>query len=254
MSLKDTVRINAICRSSSATLKLDFKSSALASGADTSFILGFAPAVNTSKGGVYIINVSGALKGDEDSYNDTASTLLNIHPLPATHFTINFLSSKKYRLHALDSTLKNYTWKISDTTTDSGFVIDHAFKTTGVYTISLATTNKYGCVDSWSHTLSPLVTGVAIENENPTMKIRTNPNPFISYTNIYYTLPVAEQVSIEVYDLTGHHVATIANEINSAGEHSIPFYPEQYHLAHGMYLLKCRVDDTIQVKQIMYGE
>jgi hypothetical protein len=49
------------------------------------------------------------------------------------------------------------------------------------------------------------------------------PNPFNPSTTISYSVPQAGLVSLKVYDLLGREVATLLNEIKSAGTYSVPW-------------------------------
>ncbi|MFY0685273.1 MAG: T9SS type A sorting domain-containing protein [Balneola sp.] len=60
------------------------------------------------------------------------------------------------------------------------------------------------------------------------------PNPFNPSTTISYSLAKAGQVEISVYNLIGQQVATIVNEIKSAGIHSAQF--DASSLSSGIYI------------------
>jgi len=46
------------------------------------------------------------------------------------------------------------------------------------------------------------------------------PNPFNPYINIYYELPVSEQVTITIMNLLGQEVKTIVNKVHQPGRYS----------------------------------
>ena len=50
------------------------------------------------------------------------------------------------------------------------------------------------------------------------------PNPFNPSTRIIYSLPVAGNVKISVYDILGQKVQTLVDSFQNAGEHSIVWY------------------------------
>jgi uncharacterized lipoprotein YddW (UPF0748 family) len=63
------------------------------------------------------------------------------------------------------------------------------------------------------------------------------PNPFNPSTNISFTLPETNQVSLEVFDLIGRKVATLyQNEVLNAGQHQVTF--DASRLASGMYIYR----------------
>lgn len=55
--------------------------------------------------------------------------------------------------------------------------------------------------------------------------VQNRPNPFTGTTRIAFTLPSPSDVTLEVFDLEGHRVATLARGPHSAGEHSVEFGP-----------------------------
>jgi hypothetical protein len=49
------------------------------------------------------------------------------------------------------------------------------------------------------------------------------PNPFNARTEIRFVLPQAARVELALFDILGRRVATLANGVLTAGEHSVPF-------------------------------
>jgi hypothetical protein len=74
---------------------------------------------------------------------------------------------------------------------------------------------------------------------------KTAPNPFSSNTTISFNVPTTSQVAVEIYDAVGSKVATIANDMFSAGMHNIEWNGASngVALANGMYTV--RVSDGI---------
>jgi alpha-mannosidase len=62
---------------------------------------------------------------------------------------------------------------------------------------------------------------------------QNNPNPFNPSTVITYTIPVGGLVSLKVYDVLGKEVASLVNESQNAGKHSVQFNAS--HFASGIY-------------------
>ena len=80
---------------------------------------------------------------------------------------------------------------------------------------------------------------VSVENGGlPTaFKLEQNfPNPFNPSTTISYSIPERGLVRLEVFDLLGRRVATLLNETQEAGRHSVTFRPEG--LASGVYIYR----------------
>ncbi len=61
------------------------------------------------------------------------------------------------------------------------------------------------------------------------------PNPFNPQTMITYELTASSLVTLRVTDLLGREVASLVNERQNAGTHSIPFSLNQYRIPSGIY-------------------
>ncbi len=70
------------------------------------------------------------------------------------------------------------------------------------------------------------------------------PNPFNSSLLINYDLSFTSNVSIEIYDITGHSVATLVNERKLAGTYTITWTPPD-DIPSGIYFIRLKADDEI---------
>jgi hypothetical protein len=67
-----------------------------------------------------------------------------------------------------------------------------------------------------------VVTAVAEENQPRSFSVSQNfPNPFNPTTVISYQLPVTSTVRLDIYDVLGRKVASLADGIKSPGKHQI---------------------------------
>ena len=66
------------------------------------------------------------------------------------------------------------------------------------------------------------------------------PNPFNPTTTIRYSIPVGTygHTSLRVFDVLGHEVATLVNEVKPAGVHTVVF--NAAHLPSGVYIYRLR--------------
>lgn len=78
---------------------------------------------------------------------------------------------------------------------------------------------------------------------------QNTPNPFISSTNIKYTLRKATDVVLKVYDVLGKEVVTLVNQKQTAGIHNSIFYAQG--LTHGVYYYQLKVDDFIETRRMV---
>ena len=85
-------------------------------------------------------------------------------------------------------------------------------------------------------TLAAPVTDTALSANTFTL-FQNYPNPFNLSTTIQYNLPVSSSVTIEIYDILGRSVQTIAIGPQAAGLYKIPFNGNR--LSSGVYF--CRV-------------
>jgi hypothetical protein len=76
------------------------------------------------------------------------------------------------------------------------------------------------------------------------------PNPFNPSTTISYTLPVGGTVWLKVYSLDGRELATLVQENQSAGEHTVHFVAPST-LASGVYLYQLRLGNVSQTKRFL---
>ncbi|MDQ3020975.1 MAG: T9SS type A sorting domain-containing protein [Bacteroidota bacterium] len=75
------------------------------------------------------------------------------------------------------------------------------------------------------------------------------PNPFNPKTIINYEIPVTNNVSIKVYDISGKEVATLVNEIQEAGYYAIDF--DGSNFASGAYFYKLVTNGFTDTKRMI---
>ena len=75
------------------------------------------------------------------------------------------------------------------------------------------------------------------------------PNPFNPSTSIKYTLEKQGMVTIKIFDILGREVATLINEEQSAGNHTLRF--DAKNLSSGAYFYRIESGSFIQVNKMM---
>lgn len=75
------------------------------------------------------------------------------------------------------------------------------------------------------------------------------PNPFNPTTTISFELPVATDIRLAVFDITGKRVETLVAERLESGTHEVVF--DASHLPSGLYLYQLKGDGTNLVKRMI---
>jgi len=107
-------------------------------------------------------------------------------------------------------------------------VIDYGSPYDGLYTSNHSgSTNIYELQVGWffvSHdTIGGIITNQVSVDENVPSGFsvaQNSPNPFNPSTTIAFTIPVADNVTVEVFNVAGQKVYTVIHEFMAAGTHS----------------------------------
>ena len=80
------------------------------------------------------------------------------------------------------------------------------------------------------------------------------PNPFNPTTEIRFSIPKYDHVTLEVFDLLGRKVKTIVDEFRHAGSHIVHWNGRNsvnQQVASGMYMYRLKAGDHVMVKKMM---
>ncbi|TSA14326.1 T9SS C-terminal target domain-containing protein [bacterium] len=75
------------------------------------------------------------------------------------------------------------------------------------------------------------------------------PNPFNPATTIEYQLPKQSFVKLKIFDLLGREIATLVNDKQDAGKHSVRF--DALSLTSGVYFYKLEAGDFTQARKLL---
>lgn len=75
------------------------------------------------------------------------------------------------------------------------------------------------------------------------------PNPFNPNTNISYSLPSAQKVTLKVYDILGNEITTLVNEEKSAGSYSVNF--DASNLPSGVYFYRLNAGSYSETRKMI---
>ena len=98
-----------------------------------------------------------------------------------------------------------------------------------------------------------------IDDGKPTTPIKYKlyqnyPNPFNPTTTIKYQIPSTSFVTIKIYNILGKEIATLVNEVKSAGEYSVQFTDRQQtteneQLSSGIYFYRIDARSKVSNKE-----
>ena len=87
----------------------------------------------------------------------------------------------------------------------------------------------------------------------PDVRLSVYPSPARKRTTIEYQLPRAGPVRVEVFDVAGHRIATLADGIMAAGSHRVEFGLRTANgrpLENGIYLVRAAAGGTAEVRKL----
>jgi len=130
-----------------------------------------------------------------------------------------------------------FAWDVKQTS-DGGFVITGDADARYIYLIK---TDSLGRVESGLEASS----GAPL----PDRPVSAKPNPFLGTTRISYSVPVPGRVLVQVFDVAGRSVATLADGTVTAGRHETTWNPRG--LAGGVYLVKLTQPDGTATEKLL---
>jgi len=79
------------------------------------------------------------------------------------------------------------------------------------------------------------------------------PNPFNPSTKIEYALQQKSDVKLKIFDVLGNEVATLINQTQIAGKHSVEFSPNNFgkELVSGVYFYQLQSENFIKTKKMI---
>lgn len=75
------------------------------------------------------------------------------------------------------------------------------------------------------------------------------PNPFNPVTNIDFAVSSKEQVTIQIFNVTGAVVATLVNEVKEPGYYSLSF--NSTNLSSGVYFYRMSAGKFVSIKKLV---
>ncbi|MBK8551286.1 MAG: T9SS type A sorting domain-containing protein [Ignavibacteria bacterium] len=112
------------------------------------------------------------------------------------------------------------------------------------------TTYYNGVFRSTNSTLTSLSSQVNSSPEG--FRLEQNyPNPFNPGTVIRYSIPENSFVTLKIYDVLGHEVATLVNENQNRGTYNYQLSIVNYQLSSGIYFYKLETDNFTETRRMI---
>jgi hypothetical protein len=99
------------------------------------------------------------------------------------------------------------------------------------------TTNDEMMLFYVQYTEEALPTSSVNEKSNP-VSFTSYPNPFNESTQIYVNLPASDRIQLDVFNMAGEKITTLADAQFGAGQHRFEFSSKALDLASGIYLAR----------------
>jgi len=123
---------------------------------------------------------------------------------------------------------------LTDFALKAGEIADISFTDEGVYVLSSG---------AEMFRFDPIEYASSVDTEEPGVELprayslnQNYPNPFGAQTTIQFSIPAAQDVRLEVYDVLGRRVSVLHDGGLPAGQHEVRF--EAPNLTNGMYLYR----------------
>ena len=120
--------------------------------------------------------------------------------------------------------------------------------------------NRLGSITSLRQILEYSEIPTDVDDDQPAVLPReftvhqNYPNPFNPVTTLKYSLPQRAEVEVAVFNVLGQKVATLVNELQSAGEHSVVWNGTDATgraAASGVYFYRVRAGEEVQTRKML---
>lgn len=142
--------------------------------------------------------------------------------------------------------------------TDLGTTWTTAYTQTGAVYQDIDFAIIGGCPQGWAvgtaGVISKMTVITGISNYNSEIPdsylLKQNfPNPFNPTTNINFSIPKSGLVTLKIYDMVGKEVATLVNEVKTAGNYIVGFNAS--NLPSGTYFYRITTDNFVDTKKML---
>lgn len=186
------------------------------------------PQLITPDSGAVDVELAPLLEWEEDEFAESYELQLTTDPgFPETQIDIDGLTDSEFQTDELESNTAYY-WRVKAI----GDTVDSDWS------------------EAWKFTTNSTTNAEQDPDIPGELKLEQNfPNPFNPTTNISYQLPENSEVTLEVFNMLGKHVATLVSGKQQAGRHEVSF--DASELSSGVYIYRIRSGDFTDTRQMM---
>jgi len=162
----------------------------------------------------------------------------------------------RFSVSAVDSNLHQlfYYWYLNGVQVDGDTVYEHEFVEDGNYLVRVVVDDRFYLGKS-NHVWEFTVQGAAVRQDddaNRPLEFRLSdpyPNPFNSSTSVVLELARRGRVSVELFDLQGHRVGRLLDEMMNQGRYRLPVAGGS--LPAGVYVIRAETGGTGVEKKLL---
>ncbi len=99
------------------------------------------------------------------------------------------------------------------------------------------------------YSYNEVLTNIKTQNPEAFQLSQNYPNPFNPTTTIDYAIPEASDVKLSIYDISGHLVETLVDELNQAGTHKVKWDASKY--SSGIYIYRLESSHGIHSRKMV---
>ncbi|MCD6162870.1 MAG: S8 family serine peptidase [candidate division Zixibacteria bacterium] len=100
----------------------------------------------------------------------------------------------------------------------------------------------------------------SIDEDSKTLPVKFSlnqnyPNPFNAHTIISFNLDISSKISLDIYDILGRQVKSLASDFQKAGKHSIVWdgrNDNNSKVSSGVYFYRLKAGEKLAVKRMVY--
>ncbi|MFA5032814.1 MAG: S8 family serine peptidase [bacterium] len=128
-------------------------------------------------------------------------------------------------------------------------IIARARLAKGYYYDTLRIVSNFSNNNPWLVPITLKVGNVGIEEiSNNKLNLKISPNPITQYLSVSFNISTNQYITLNICDITGRVIKTLANENKIAGDYNLKF--TTYGLASGVYFVSLKAGETYTSKKV----